>query len=88
MVDARAYRCSNDSGILNHTTFFKQLRNKNCDVPPSKQLPNDTEETCVPHILLGDKAFPPRCDLMRPFARNALTNERCILNYRLSRPEE
>ena len=23
---------------------------------------------------------------MRPFARNALTNERCIFNYRLSRP--
>ena len=52
---------------------------------PSGQLPNDTGETCVPHILLGDEAFPLRCDLMRPFARNALTNERYIFNYRLSR---
>ena len=50
----------------------------------SKQLPNDTEETCVPHVL-GDEAFPLRCDLMRPLARNALTNERYIFNYRLSR---
>ena len=32
MVDVGAY--SNDSGVLNHTTFFKQLRNKNLDVPP------------------------------------------------------
>ena len=39
----------------------------------------------VPHILLGDEAFPLRCDLMRQFARNALTNERCIFNYGLSR---
>ena len=33
----------------------------------------------------GDEAFPLHCDLMQPFARNALTNERCIFNYRLSR---
>ena len=52
---------------------------------PSRQLPNDMEETHVPHILLGDEAFPLRCDLIRPFARNALTNERHIFNYRLSR---
>ena len=52
---------------------------------PSRQLPSDTEETCVPYVLLGDEAFPLRCDLMRPFARSGLTNERCIFNYRLSR---
>ena len=36
MVDIGAYGSSNDSGVLNHTTFFKCLRNKNLDVPPSK----------------------------------------------------
>ena len=84
IVDVGAYGSSNDSGVLNHTTFFKWLRKKNLDVLPSKQLPNDIEEIHVPHVLLGDKAFWLRCDLMRPFARNALTNERCIFNYRLS----
>ena len=84
MVDAGAYGSSNDSGVLNHTTFFKWHRNKNLDVPPSKQLPSDTEETCVPHILLGDEGFPLRCDLMRLFARNVLTNKRCIFTFRLS----
>ena len=81
MVDVGAYGSSNVSGVLNQTTFFKQLRNKNFDVLPSKQLPNDAEETCVPH----EEAFPLRCDLMRPFARSALTSERCIFNHRLSR---
>ena len=52
---------------------------------PSRQLPNDTEETRVPYDLLGDEAFPLRCDLMRPFARHGLTKERHIFNYRLSR---
>ena len=52
---------------------------------PSKLLPNDTKEIRVPHVLLGDEAFPLRCDMMQPFAKNTLTNERCIFNYRLSR---
>ena len=85
MVDVGAYGSSNDSGVLNHTPFFKQPRNKNLDVHPSRQLPNDTEETHVPYVLLGDEAFPLRCDLMRPFARHGLTKERHIFNYRLSR---
>ena len=85
MVDVGSCGSSNDSGVLNHTTFFKIIRNKNLDVSPSQQLPNDTEETHIPHVLLGYEAFPLRCNLMRPSARNALTNERHIFNYRLSR---
>ena len=34
MVAVGAYGSCNDSGVLNHTTFFKQLWNKNLDVPP------------------------------------------------------
>ena len=75
MVDVGAYGSSNDSGVLNHTTFFKWLRNKNLDVPHLGSSLYDTEETWVPYILLGDEASPLRCDLMRPFARNGLTNE-------------
>ena len=85
MVDIGAYGSSNDSGVLNNTALFKCLKKKKLGIPTSKQLPNDTKETRVPHVLLGDEAFPLRCDMMRPFARNTLTNERRIFNYRLSR---
>ena len=85
MVDSGAYGSSNDSGVLNNTALFKCLKKKKLAIPPSKQLPNDTKETHVPHVLLGDEAFPLCCDLMQPFARNALTNERHLFNYRLSR---
>ena len=64
MVDIGAYRSSNDSGVLNHTALFKCLKNKKLGIPSSKQLPNDTKETHVPHVLLGDEAFPLHCDLM------------------------
>ena len=34
MVDVGSYGSSNDIDVLNHTTFFKCLRNKNLDIPP------------------------------------------------------
>ena len=57
MVDIGAYGSSNDTGVLNNTALFKCLMNKKLGIPPSKQLPNDTKETHVPHVLLGDEAF-------------------------------
>ena len=56
---------------------------KNLDVPPSRQLPNDTKETYVPYVLLGDEAFPLRCDIMRPFARHGLTNRKTHLQLQI-----
>ena len=64
MVDIGAYGSSNDSGVLNNTALFKCLKKKKLGIPPSKLLPNDTKEICVPHVLLGDEAFPLRCDMM------------------------
>ena len=64
MVDIGAYGSSNDSGVLNNTALFKCLKKKKLGIPPSKQLPNDTKETYIPHVLLGDEAFPLCCDLM------------------------
>ena len=58
MVDIGAYGSSNDSSVLNNTALFKCLKKKKFGKPPSKQLPNDTKETCIPHVLLGDEAFP------------------------------
>ena len=55
MVDIGAYRSRNDSGVLNNTALFKCLKRKELGIPPSKQLPNDTKETRVPHVLLGDE---------------------------------
>ena len=64
MVDIGTYRTSNDSGVLNNTALFKCLKKKKLGIPPPKQLPNDTKETHVPQVLLGDEAFSLCCDLM------------------------
>ena len=64
MVDIGAHRSSSDSGVLNNTALFKCLKKKKLSISPSKQLTNDTKETHVPHVLLGDEAFPLRCDMI------------------------
>ena len=64
MVDIDAFGSSNDRGVLSNTVLFKCLKKKKLGIPPSKQLPNDTRETCVPHVLLGDEAFPLLYDMM------------------------
>ena len=41
--------------------------------------------TALPYVFVGDEAFPLRPDFLKPFGRHALTQERKIYNYRLSR---
>ncbi|XP_043209460.1 putative nuclease HARBI1 [Amphibalanus amphitrite] len=53
-------------------------------LPGPQPLPGSAEP--LPHVLVGDEAFPLREHLMRPFPGSALTTEeRRVFNYRLSR---
>ena len=53
-------------------------------LPGPEPLPGSAE--VMPHVLVGDEAFPLREHLMRPFPGAALnTDERRVYNYRLCR---
>ena len=85
IVDIGGYGSNSDSGLLNSTNFFKQLNNRNWNIPPSAMLPNDQNGVVVTHFFIGDEAFPLHRDLLWPFPRNQLSNEAKIENYRLCR---
>ena len=58
------------------------------DVPPNKRLPNFPQEGPMPHVIVGDEAFPLLHNLMRPFpgkGEGTSSKEDAIFNYRLSR---
>lgn len=85
VVDIGAYGRNNDSGILSSSKFGQLLQNNMLGIPPNKCLPGTTIP--VPHVFVGDEAFPLCEHIMRPYPGSQVLNdsEKKIFNYRLSR---
>lgn len=72
-----------DAGVFAQSDLRVAMDAGLLHVPPDDTLPN----TCVmmPYMFIGDKAYPLKTNLMKPYPfRNLSTNQR-IYNYRLSR---
>ncbi|XP_057665979.1 putative nuclease HARBI1 [Diorhabda carinulata] len=72
-----------DGGVINNTVFYKRLVEKKLNIPERQPVTNSTRE--LNYVFVGDEAFAMRPDLLKPFSRATLTNNRRIYNYRLSR---
>lgn len=72
-----------DGGTIQNTLFYKKLLTKELNIPNDDRCLNSN--TKLPFVFVGDEAFALRTDFMKPFSRAALTTERKIFNYRLSR---
>ncbi|VEN60179.1 unnamed protein product [Callosobruchus maculatus] len=85
LIDVGAYGKNSDGGVFSRCSFGKRFFNGDLDFPPDKPLPGTT--TPIPHVLVGDEAFPLNKHLMRPYPGNQLRGDekKKIYNYRLSR---
>ena len=70
-----------DGGTFQASELYQLLESENF-MPDDKILPNSNY--VLPHILIGDEAYPLKKYLMRPFPRNSLNDEKSIINERLS----
>nr|CAI5837492.1 unnamed protein product [Callosobruchus analis] len=62
-----------DGGVLQNTTFYEKLQNKQLHIPSA-------------YVFVADDAFALRIDTMKPFRQADLNSkERKIYNYRVSR---
>ncbi len=52
-------------------------------IPSPKPLPGRDKD--IPYVIVADEAFPLKPNMMKPYPQGALTDERRIINYRLSR---
>ena len=82
-VDVGARGKQSDGGVLSESAFYQCLQNDQFSLPVSQKLPNS--EKVLPLVILGDEAYPLQTNIMRPFPRANLTEEKTVFNYRLSR---
>uniref|UniRef100_A0A3B4TJ97 DDE Tnp4 domain-containing protein n=1 Tax=Seriola dumerili TaxID=41447 RepID=A0A3B4TJ97_SERDU len=76
---------TSDGGVYAGSALGRGMETKSLHVPPSTSLPGAAHLGDVPHVMVGDAAFPLKPYLMRPFPGLNLTHQRRIFNYRLSR---
>ncbi|KAH9638366.1 hypothetical protein HF086_006221 [Spodoptera exigua] len=67
IVDVGSYGKNSDGGILQNSKFGKKLNTNKLKLPPNKPLPNTTES--LPHVFIGDEAFPLSNNILRPYPR-------------------
>lgn len=72
-----------DGGVINNTMFYEKLVAGDLKIP-KPELVTDSQ-TVLDYVFVGDEAFALRPDIMKPYSREALNNDRRIFNYRLSR---
>lgn len=84
-VDVGAYGRNSDGGIFRSSRLGKKLMSKKINFPPPKLLPQTN--SMMPHVIVGDEAFPLLPNVMRPYPGPQMQNNEAvkIYNYRHSR---
>ena len=86
-VDIGAYGSNNDPGIFGKSLIGKMISKNRIAFPAAKPI-SDINGYKLPHLIVGDEAYPLRNNIMRPFPRRdnvKLPDHEAIFNYRLSR---
>ena len=82
-VNIGADGSSHDSAVFK-TTDLAKMTNEEVNLwPPDACLPNTN--TSFPHFFVADAAFPLSTRIQRPYPGTALSKEKEIYNYRISR---
>lgn len=85
VIDVGAFGKNSDASIFRTSSLGKGLKDGSLHLPPPKLPPGGN--TILPHVIVGDEAFPLCTYLMRPYSRDDVhqDEEKKIFNYRLSR---
>ncbi|KAJ8938018.1 hypothetical protein NQ314_011630 [Rhamnusium bicolor] len=83
-MDIGATGRQSDGGIFACSEIGKRLNSAQLNIPPFLRITEDRPQ--MPHVLVGDEAFPLVINLLQPYPRSlALGIEELVFNYRLSR---
>lgn len=82
-IDIGEYGRNSDGRVLQNSSFGQAMDLGDLDLPNPTPLPGETQN--VPFYFVADEAFPLKKNIMKPYGRNQLTNDRRAYNNRLSR---
>ena len=75
MIDVGSYGRNSDGSIFAESVLGKQLDEGNFPHPSFKlKSPNGVSPT-LPHVIVGDEAFPLKEYLMRPYPRPQISDD-------------
>ncbi|GFQ89177.1 DDE Tnp4 domain-containing protein [Trichonephila clavata] len=83
LVDIGAEGHNSDGGVFKNSIFGQSLEKGTLDLPCPVEIPGTTK--MLPFLFIGDEAFPLKSNLMRPYPGVALSKDKAIFNYCLSR---
>ena len=63
---------SNDAGVFSNSAFGRALEEGTFSLPTSRPLPGTTQPS-IPYVIVGDKAFPLKENMLRPYPGRYLT---------------
>ena len=65
-----------DGGVFGASSLSEGLVDGTLNLPPPTRLPNS--DKVLPHVILGDEAFPLKPYLMRPYPRRELNHHQKV----------
>ena len=82
-MDVGAPGSESDAAIFSNCSFLRLAESKSLELPENGSLGSPPAD--VPHVIVGDEAFPLKPWLMRPYPGTELDERKRVYNYRLSR---
>lgn len=82
-IEVGGFGKQSDGGTFRSSSLFNLIENKQLNIPADTPLPST--EIMVPHVFIGDEAYPLLHYLLKPFNRRQLDVEKEYFNMRLSR---
>ena len=82
MVDIGDSGRESDESVFSACEIGKAVTNNSRNLPASRKLPGSDIES--PYVVVGNEAFPLKCNLVKPYARTLLDGAKRICNYRIS----
>ena len=82
-IDVGGYGKQSDGGTFRSSALFMYLSDGRLNIPNEYVLPNS--DITAPHLIIGDEAYPLLPNLLKPYARQHLYEDKEYFNARLSR---